>query len=197
MKKIVIHSDGACEPNPGTGGWAAVLQYGDRQREISGCEEDTTNNRMEIRAALEALRALKETCEVELYTDSAYLRDGITQWVPFWKKTGWRTREKKPVKNADLWRALEELTAKHVVKWHWLKGHAGHKMNERCDELASAEIRKLRGTVAAPVLANNSPQVVQLQLAQAGGNGQAGGANSREQSSHQPNHRGPNHALRQ
>ena len=144
MKKVVIHSDGACDGNPGPGGWAAVLQYGDRKREVSGGVLATTNNRMEIQAALEGLRVLKEPCEVELYTDSEYLRQGITEWILLWKRKGWKTQERKPVKNADLWKELDEFASKHKISWHWLKGHAGHVHNERCDSLATGEVEKLR-----------------------------------------------------
>jgi ribonuclease HI len=144
VKKVTIHSDGACEGNPGPGGWAAVLQYGNHQREISGHALAATNNRMEIQAAIEALRSLKEPCEVDLHTDSEYLRDGITSWVATWKVKGWKTKEKKPVRNVDLWKELDALASSHQVKWHWIKGHAGHPLNERCDQLAVQEIRKLR-----------------------------------------------------
>jgi ribonuclease HI len=144
VKKVVIHSDGACDGNPGPGGWAAILQYGEQQREISGHCMATTNNRMELQAAIEALRALKEACEVDLYTDSEYLRDGITEWIRRWKNKGWKTQDRKPVKNVDLWKELDALASTHKVTWHWLKGHAGHVHNEICDRLATQEIRKLR-----------------------------------------------------
>ena len=144
MKKIVIHTDGACEGNPGPGGWASILRHGTHAKELCGSEPATTNNRMELTAAIEALRALKEPCEVELFTDSEYLRDGITSWVAAWKTRNWRTTDRKPVKNYDLWRELDEICARHKVQWRWLKGHAGHPDNERCDELARGEISKLR-----------------------------------------------------
>ncbi len=145
MKKVTIHTDGACEGNPGgPGGWAAVLRHGTRSREISGGVPATTNNRMELQAAISALQALKEPCAVELWTDSQYLRQGITEWLPGWKRRGWRTVEKKPVKNEDLWRALDAAAAPHQIHWQWLKGHAGHADNERCDALARAEVAKLR-----------------------------------------------------
>jgi len=144
MKKVVIHTDGACEGNPGPGGWAAILRHGAIAKELSGSEPATTNNRMELTAAIAALRALKEPCEAELFTDSEYLRDGITSWVASWKARNWRTADRKPVKNEDLWRQLDEICSRHKVQWHWLKGHAGHSDNERCDELARAEIAKLR-----------------------------------------------------
>jgi ribonuclease HI len=144
MKKVIIHTNGGCEGNPGPGGWAAVLRHNRHIREIAGGDPATTNNRMELQAAIAALRALKEPCEVDLFTDSEYLREGITSWIQGWKARGWRTAEKKPVKNDDLWRRLDELAAQHRVTWHWLKGHAGHPDNERCDALARAEAHKLR-----------------------------------------------------
>ncbi|MFN7139536.1 MAG: ribonuclease HI [Limisphaerales bacterium] len=144
MKKVTIHTDGACKGNPGPGGWAAVLEYGAHRKELSGAEPATTNNRMELAAAIFALEALKERCEVELFTDSEYLRNGITAWVHSWKRRGWQTADKQPVKNVDLWRQLEELSIRHSIRWHWLKGHAGHKENERCDELAVAAIEQLQ-----------------------------------------------------
>ncbi|MDD2708078.1 MAG: ribonuclease HI [Verrucomicrobiae bacterium] len=144
MKNVIIYSDGACEGNPGPGGWAAVLVYGKHAREISGGEPATTNNRMELQGALRALDVLKEPCDVEFCTDSEYLRQGITQWVKSWKIRGWRTSAKTPVKNADLWQALDQAAARHRITWHWVKAHAGHAKNERCDALAKAEITKLR-----------------------------------------------------
>ncbi|ADJ24689.1 MAG: ribonuclease HI [Hyphomicrobium denitrificans] len=134
--KILIYSDGACSGNPGPGGWGAVLISGKHRKEISGGEVLTTNNRMELLAAISALEALKKRSEVALYTDSAYVKNGITGWVHGWKKNGWRTADKKPVKNVELWQALDALRNKHDVEWHWLKGHAGHPENERADELA-------------------------------------------------------------
>lgn len=144
MKKIEIHSDGACEGNPGPGGWAAVLTYGKHRRVVSGGAPATTNNRMEVQAAIEALRALKEPCEVEFHTDSNYLKDGITKWVAGWRRNGWLTREKQPVKNEDLWRQLDGEVRRHKIEWHWLKGHAGHQENEACDQTAKGEITKIR-----------------------------------------------------
>ncbi|MBN9281696.1 MAG: ribonuclease HI [Hyphomicrobium denitrificans] len=134
--KILIYSDGACSGNPGPGGWGAVIISGKHRKEISGGEVLTTNNRMELLAAISALEALKKRSEVALYTDSAYVKNGITGWVHGWKKNGWRTADKKPVKNVELWQALDALRNKHDVEWHWLKGHAGHPENERADELA-------------------------------------------------------------
>lgn len=144
MKRVTIHTDGACEGNPGPGGWAAVLEYAGQRKEVSGGAPATTNNRMELAAAIEGLRALRERCEVVLLTDSVYLRDGISKWVAGWKRKGWRTAEKAPVKNKDLWMELDAVAAKHAVTWKWLKGHAGHAENERCDELARGAIVSLR-----------------------------------------------------
>ena len=144
MKTITIHTDGGCEGNPGPGGWAAVLSYDGRTKEISGGEPATTNNRMELQAAISALEALKERCEIELFTDSQYLRNGITKWVAGWKAKGWISTQKKAVKNEDLWRRLDGLAAKHTIKWLWVRGHAGHPVNERCDEIAQGEIAKIK-----------------------------------------------------
>lgn len=144
MKQVVIHSDGACHGNPGPGGWAAILECGQHRRELSGGAPATTNNRMELQAAIEALRALSEPCQVTFYTDSQYVRNGVTGWLSKWKRNGWRTQAKQPVKNEDLWRRLELLAAGHAVKWHWVKGHAGHPGNERCDQLANAEIAEIK-----------------------------------------------------
>lgn len=146
MKRVVIHSDGACHGNPGPGGWAAVLEYGPHRRELSGGVRATTNNRMELQAAIEALAALKEPCEVAFYTDSEYVKDGVSGWLANWKRNGWRTKSKAPVKNEDLWRALDAQVVRHRVTWHWLKGHAGHAGNERCDALATAEVAKIKQT---------------------------------------------------
>jgi ribonuclease HI len=144
MKKVVIHSDGGCHGNPGPGGWAAVLEYGKHKRELSGGVPATTNNRMELQAAIEALSALKEPCEVEFYTDSEYVKNGVSVWLVNWKRNGWRTKSKKPVKNQDLWQALDLSSSKHSIEWHWLKGHAGHIGNERCDQMANDEIAKIK-----------------------------------------------------
>jgi ribonuclease HI len=143
-KQVTIHTDGACEGNPGPGGWAAVLEHGTRTKELAGGVPATTNNRMELQAAIAALNALREPCEVKLFTDSEYLRAGVTEWLAAWKARGWRTADKKPVKNEDLWRQLDEAVAGHQIQWHWLKGHAGHPLNERCDQRARAEIEGLR-----------------------------------------------------
>jgi len=136
LKKVSIWTDGACSGNPGPGGWGALLRFGDVERELYDGEPDTTNNRMELQAAINALTALKEPCEVSLYTDSQYVKGGITGWIHGWKKNGWKTSAKKPVKNAELWQALDEAVARHKISWHWVKGHAGHEENERADELA-------------------------------------------------------------
>lgn len=146
MKKhVTIYTDGACSGNPGPGGWGAVLSYGDKEKEISGHEEHTTNNRMELLAAIRALESLKEPCRVDLYTDSNYVKQGITEWLEGWKAKGWKTADKKPVKNVDLWQELETAAARHDVKWHWVRGHDGHPENERADALAVAAIKKARG----------------------------------------------------
>jgi len=136
---VEIFTDGACRGNPGPGGWAALLRMGDKEREISGGEALTTNNRMELRAAIEALNALKRPCRVELHSDSQYVRDGITKWIHGWQRNGWRTADKKPVKNAELWQELLDASSRHQVKWHWVKGHSGHPENDRVDALACAE----------------------------------------------------------
>ncbi len=133
MKKITIHTDGACLGNPGAGGWAAILEYSGKRKEFSGGELATTNNRMELQAAIEALSMLKEACEVELFTDSEYMREGITTWIHGWKARGW----KKKIKNKDLWQALDAATVKHQITWRWVRGHAGVADNERCDVLAN------------------------------------------------------------
>jgi ribonuclease HI len=133
---VEIFTDGACSGNPGPGGWGVLLRYGDLEKELHGGEADTTNNRMELRAAIEALSALKGRSRVDLYTDSNYVRGGITEWICNWKRNGWRTANRKPVKNTDLWQMLDELRESHAVNWHWVKGHSGHPENERADELA-------------------------------------------------------------
>ena len=137
MKSVEAFTDGACRGNPGPGGWGVVLRAGERERELSGGEPHTTNNRMELKAAIEALTALKEPCKVALFTDSTYVRSGITEWLPVWRARGWRTADRKPVKNQDLWVALAEQADRHQVSWHWVKGHSGHPENERADELAN------------------------------------------------------------
>jgi len=143
LKRVEIYTDGACRGNPGPGGWGAVLRAGGREREIMGAEASTTNNRMELTAAIEALRALKWPCRVRLHTDSQYLRQGITDWIDGWKRRGWRTAGRKDVKNQELWRALDEEVDRHNVDWIWVKGHAGHPENERADQLANRAIDEL------------------------------------------------------
>ena len=135
--KVIIHTDGACSGNPGPGGWGAVLQYNATIKELKGGETLTTNNHMELTAATEALNALKRPCEVELHTDSTYVKDGLTKWIFGWKKNGWKTADKKPVKNVELWQALDLAVARHKIDWRWVKGHAGDEWNERADELAN------------------------------------------------------------
>ena len=134
--RVTIYADGACSGNPGPGGWGAVLQYGDAKKEINGGTSETTNNRMEMMAAIMALESLKRPMAVDLYTDSTYVRSGITEWLPGWKRRNWRTAAKKPVKNVDLWQRLDSAAAAHQIAWHWVKGHAGNPGNERADELA-------------------------------------------------------------
>lgn len=141
---VDIFTDGACKGNPGPGGWGAVLRFGDTEKEMSGGEALTTNNRMEMMAAVEALNALKKPCRVTLHTDSKYVMDGITKWVFGWQKKGWRTADNKPVKNVEIWQALVKAAAPHQMTWKWVKGHAGHPENERADRLASAAADSLR-----------------------------------------------------
>ena len=142
LPHVVVHTDGACSGNPGPGGWGAILAFGDREKELKGGEANTTNNRMELMAAISALEALKRPCRVDLHTDSQYLRNGVMSWLANWKRNGWRTADKKPVKNADLWRRLTEAMSRHEVTWLWVKGHAGDPGNERADELARRGIEE-------------------------------------------------------
>lgn len=135
--KVYLFTDGACKGNPGKGGWGALLRYGDNEKELCGGEDNTTNNRMELMAAIEGLKALKRSCDVVLTTDSNYVKNGITQWLAGWKSNGWRTASKQPVKNQDLWQQLDEQVRRHTVEWRWVKGHSGHIDNERADELAN------------------------------------------------------------
>jgi len=137
VSKVEIYTDGACRGNPGPGGWGAVLMYGDKRKEIFGGDANTTNNRMELMAAIQALSALTRECELTLYTDSQYVRKGITEWIDNWKKRGWKTAAKKPVKNADLWQELDGQVARHKINWVWVKGHAGNEGNELADQLAN------------------------------------------------------------
>ena len=143
MKKVTIYTDGACSGNPGKGGWGAVLIYNNHEKEISGAEENTTNNRMEIKAAIESLKILKEPCEVELHTDSKYLKQGITEWIHNWKLNNWKAANKKSVKNSELWQQLDEQVKKHKINWHWVKGHSGDQLNDRADKLATEAIKNL------------------------------------------------------
>jgi len=143
LKDVEIYTDGACRGNPGPGGWGALLRAGDTERELCGGEAETTNNRMELLAAIEGLAALKRACSVALYTDSQYVRNGITQWMAGWKRNGWKTANRKPVKNKDLWQRLDAEAARHEVSWHWVKGHSGHPENERADQLANLGIDRL------------------------------------------------------
>ena len=144
MRSVRAYTDGACSGNPGPGGWGVVLQFGDHERELKGGESDTTNNRMELTAAIEALKALKEPCHIALTTDSTYVKDGITKWLTNWKRNGWKTAAKKPVKNQDLWQQLEACVAQHTVEWLWVKGHSGHPENERADTLANEGMSALK-----------------------------------------------------
>ena len=141
---VEVFTDGACLGNPGPGGWAALLRYGAREKELYGGESETTNNRMELMAAIAGIEALTRACSVHVTTDSQYVRRGVEEWMPRWKANGWKTSDKKPVKNMDLWQELDALAQRHVVRWHWVKGHAGHPENERCDELANDAIRRSR-----------------------------------------------------
>lgn len=143
MKSVEAFTDGACKGNPGRGGWGALLRCGDHSRELFGGEKETTNNRMELTAAIEALSALKDACHVDLTTDSTYVRDGVMRWMEKWEQNGWRTAAGKPVKNQDLWRALKEQVLRHRVTWHWVKGHSGHPENELADALANRGITEL------------------------------------------------------
>jgi ribonuclease HI len=150
MKQIIAYTDGACRGNPGPGGWGALLIWNDHRRELKGAETLTTNNRMELSAAIAALEALKGSCEVSLYTDSVYVQQGISQWLAGWRARGWKTADKKPVKNQDLWQRLDEIASKHQVKWLWVKGHAGNEGNEAADRLANQAIDEmLSGKMAA------------------------------------------------
>ncbi len=138
--RVRIYTDGACKGNPGAGGWGALMQFDGREKELYGGEPDTTNNRMELTAVIRALEALKRTCEIDLYTDSQYVQKGISEWLASWKRRGWKTANRKPVKNVDLWLELDRLAAAHAIRWHWVKGHAGHVENERADALANRGI---------------------------------------------------------
>jgi ribonuclease HI len=149
LPHVTIHTDGACSGNPGPGGFGAILAFNGREKELKGGEPLTTNNRMELSAAIAALEALTRPCAVDLYTDSQYLRDGITKWIHQWKRNGWRTADRKPVRNAELWQRLDAALKPHKVSWHWVRGHAGHAMNERADELAREAIREMQAAARA------------------------------------------------
>ena len=142
--KVIIHTDGACSGNPGPGGWGAILDYNGTRKEIYGGEPQSTNNRMELKAAIEALNILKRACIVEMHVDSQYVKDGITKWIHGWKRNGWKTADKKPVKNLEFWQALDEAIKRHEISWHWVKGHDGHPENERADELARLGIADMK-----------------------------------------------------
>ena len=144
-KRVEIYTDGACSGNPGPGGWGAILLYGDARKELKGGETPTTNNRMELMAAIKALEALTRPSVVDLHSDSQYLRDGISKWIHGWKRNGWKTADKKPVKNAELWQELDAQRLRHDVAFHWVKGHAGHELNERADELAREGMAPFKG----------------------------------------------------
>jgi ribonuclease HI len=146
---VEVFTDGACRGNPGPGGWGVVLRYGGVEKQLSGAEPATTNNRMELTAVIRGLEALTRPCRVVVTTDSQYVRNGISDWIRRWRRNGWRTADRQPVKNVDLWQRLDELAAGHEVEWHWVKGHAGHPENERADRLATAAIGSLRGPGAA------------------------------------------------
>jgi ribonuclease HI len=147
LSHVIIHTDGGAAPNPGPGGWAAILTFGDHEKELKGGEPNTTNNRMELMAAISALEALKRPCRIDLHTDSKYVQQGISQWIHGWKRNGWKTADKKPVKNGELWQRLETAVARHQVHWHWVKGHAGHEMNERADQLVGEAIAEIKSGI--------------------------------------------------
>ena len=147
-KKVIVHTDGACSGNPGPGGWGVILDYNGTRKELCGGEANTTNNRMELMGAISALESLKRPCPVEMHVDSNYVKDGITKWIHGWKKNGWKTADKKPVKNAELWQRLDAALRQHQVSWHWVKGHAGHDGNERADELAREGMAPFKRTRA-------------------------------------------------
>jgi ribonuclease HI len=149
LTRVEVWTDGACRGNPGPGGWGVLLRSAGHERELHGAEPQTTNNRMELTAAIMALESLKRPCSVDIYTDSQYVRGGITEWLAGWKKNGWRTSARQPVKNQDLWQALEAAAVRHEVRWHWVKGHSGHPENDRADALANEAIDQLSGRTAA------------------------------------------------
>jgi ribonuclease HI len=142
-KRVALYADGSCHGNPGPGGWAAILECNGQTRELTGAERATTNNQMELRAVIEGLRVLKEPCAVDVWSDSRYVIDGMKSWLANWKRRGWQTADKKPVKNVELWQALDEAAARHRIDWHWVRGHDGHVQNERCDQLANEAVRAM------------------------------------------------------
>jgi ribonuclease HI len=145
MKAVVVYTDGACRGNPGPGGWGAVLRYNGHERRLHGGEQPTTNNRMELMAAIQALETLREPCTVDLYTDSNYVRQGLTEWLPQWRKRNWKTADRKPVKNQDLWERLDVAATRHKIQWHWIKGHSGDEGNELADQLANKGVDEVLG----------------------------------------------------
>lgn len=149
MKKVTIYTDGACSGNPGPGGWGAILLYGKHKKELSGASPQTTNNIMELTGVIESLKAIKEACIIDIYTDSKYVIDGITDWIHDWKLKGWKNTAKKPVKNKELWMELDELSNKHKISWHWVKGHADNPLNNRCDELAVNATERFKSSTTA------------------------------------------------
>lgn len=146
---VRLYTDGACKGNPGVGGWGVLMRYGEHEKELYGGEPDTTNNRMELMAVIQGLNALTRPCKVEVWLDSEYVKNGITQWMPNWKRRGWKTADRKPVKNAELWRALDEAAQRHDITWHWVRGHAGHEGNERADALANRGVEQVRANMAS------------------------------------------------
>jgi ribonuclease HI len=148
LKPVIVYTDGACRGNPGPGGWGAVLRYNGHERRLHGGEQPTTNNRMELMAAIQALETLREPCTVDLYTDSNYVRQGLTEWLPQWRKRNWKTADKKPVKNQDLWERLDVAATRHKIQWHWIKGHSGDEGNELADQLANKGVDEVLGILA-------------------------------------------------
>jgi len=166
LERVTIHTDGGCNPNPGPGGWACVLTSGPYRKELKGGELATTNNRMELMAAVQALNALRKPCSVDLFTDSEYLQQGVTAWMPRWKENGWRRRVRrrwKPVKNEDLWRSIDKAASQHTIKWHWIPAHSGHTENEWCDKLVAQEIERIRAKYSPAELERALSEFEQMQ----------------------------------